>query len=513
MATSYNTNSTTADFGNQNQAVADLQTYLNSKGANLSVDSKYGPLTQAAVAKYGMPAPKPQPAQATTTNNTAVQNIPLMQANMSPASSTPTVPTTSPNAPLSTGNMNNILNGSDPVAMVNANKGMQSLSDKAGQIATTTFSGTKQSIADLKQSLQDNIASQKAAAQANVDALQGELVKDIGTTQNQDTLASVFDEFDVKRKIETLSDIQQKIIDAQEALNMGLIYEKNRPAKMQLLVGREASLQRQGLATIGTLQATASIIKGNIDLARAYADQTVEALNADLDRSSSALKTLLAMENEKLVTLTSDEKKLLTDRINDIEAQQKGLGSNKNSVLKLIENNAYAANKGGVLITDSYETALEKMRPYLSQIEQQKIFDSNDMDVLNGYLADVDTFEDQATALADLEANRNTIIAEVGADGYQQIVDAINAKFAGGAQGASATGGSGNYGKGPYATIDAVTRAKQLFNQGLKTPGAIKRSLIGNGYSQAAASAAANEYYSTDFDKVIGNIGDFLFNE
>lgn len=53
----FNANTTTAEYGNQNKAVADLQASLNAKGANLKVDSKYGPLTQAAVAKYGSTTP------------------------------------------------------------------------------------------------------------------------------------------------------------------------------------------------------------------------------------------------------------------------------------------------------------------------------------------------------------------------------------------------------------------------------------------------------------------------
>ena len=56
MAT-FNKNTTTADYGNENQAVGQLQSYLNTKGANLNVDNKYGDLTKAAVAKYGLPPP------------------------------------------------------------------------------------------------------------------------------------------------------------------------------------------------------------------------------------------------------------------------------------------------------------------------------------------------------------------------------------------------------------------------------------------------------------------------
>lgn len=55
MAQTYNTNSTTAEYGNNNAAVGQLQTYLNSKGAKLTVDNKYGDLTKAAVAQYGTP--------------------------------------------------------------------------------------------------------------------------------------------------------------------------------------------------------------------------------------------------------------------------------------------------------------------------------------------------------------------------------------------------------------------------------------------------------------------------
>jgi len=59
MATTYtksqNTDPTRATYGQSSQGVADLQTYLNSKGANLKVDSLYGDMTRKAVEKYGLP--------------------------------------------------------------------------------------------------------------------------------------------------------------------------------------------------------------------------------------------------------------------------------------------------------------------------------------------------------------------------------------------------------------------------------------------------------------------------
>lgn len=46
------TNNTTANYGEQSQAVLDLQNKLNSLGAGLALDSKYGPKTQEAYNKY-----------------------------------------------------------------------------------------------------------------------------------------------------------------------------------------------------------------------------------------------------------------------------------------------------------------------------------------------------------------------------------------------------------------------------------------------------------------------------
>lgn len=56
---SQNVDPTKAALGEQSAGVSALQTYLNSKGAGLTADSKYGPLTQAAVAKHGLPSTAP----------------------------------------------------------------------------------------------------------------------------------------------------------------------------------------------------------------------------------------------------------------------------------------------------------------------------------------------------------------------------------------------------------------------------------------------------------------------
>ena len=53
MAYTYNAQGNTANYGDWNPQVAQLQQQLNAKGANLVVDGKFGPLTQQAQQQYG----------------------------------------------------------------------------------------------------------------------------------------------------------------------------------------------------------------------------------------------------------------------------------------------------------------------------------------------------------------------------------------------------------------------------------------------------------------------------
>ena len=69
MEKRFNKNSTTAEYGNSNEAVSALQSQLNSQGANLKVDGKYGDLTKAAVEKYGTPKTN------TTLNSNAIAPV------------------------------------------------------------------------------------------------------------------------------------------------------------------------------------------------------------------------------------------------------------------------------------------------------------------------------------------------------------------------------------------------------------------------------------------------------
>lgn len=246
------------------------------------------------------------------------------------------------------------------------------LADKVSAVASMTLDSNKQILDQLYKQQEDIIAKEKEQTQTNIDKEKAGLTTISNSTQLQDTLNSINQKFDVENKIQQYTKIQNDIVAAQEALDMGLIYEADRPARMSFISGRSSSLMKQGLAKIGALQGTAAAIKGDIDLAKSYADQTLNAIKDDQTRQWNALTTLLNLDNQKLISLTADEKSVVATRIklisDEIDQQEK----NKDDVLDLMTKYPSAFLQGGVTLTDTKEQALKKMLPKMAADERAK---------------------------------------------------------------------------------------------------------------------------------------------
>ena len=84
MATYKPTTNTVATYGESSPAVKALQESLIAKGAKIAADSKYGPLTEAAVKQYGgtsSPTPSPTPTGTDTTQTDVNRFIRTPNAN------------------------------------------------------------------------------------------------------------------------------------------------------------------------------------------------------------------------------------------------------------------------------------------------------------------------------------------------------------------------------------------------------------------------------------------------
>ncbi len=300
------------------------------------------------------------------------QLLGILKGTNAPASTT--VPPTAPppaasgtnlNSPITSSELEKASNLPEPSTLVN-NVAPPPKTDKIGEMAKTVFTGNQQALDTLKKEQQDIVAREKEKAQQEVDRAKASLETISTSTQYADALAADRRKFEVDQKIQQLNEVNTKIVNAQDALNVGMIYEQGRPARLGLISGRQNTLKSQGLATIGALQGIASVLQGNIDLAKAYADDTISAIKDDNARSKAALDTLLNLANNNLVDLTKEERAIVDDRISKIDEEVTKIEKNKDDVVDLMAKYPAEALKAGITLLDSKDTAMEKILPFLS---------------------------------------------------------------------------------------------------------------------------------------------------
>jgi len=260
---------------------------------------------------------------------------------------------------------------------VNVSRGsspMDAFATAQSQASKQYLDGIQGSIDNLLAQQQKMATDAKAAAEAENTGLKNRLtsIMNGGSSSYQKTLDDAREKFKIDESIKTLGTIQQKIADASAALEQGLIYEQSQPVRMALLTGRSAELKKQGIASIGALQSAAEVVKGNIELGRAYASDTIAAIKQDNAEKMNALNTLLDLSNSKLVQLTKDEKDTIDRRMGLLSDESKRIDQQKDQVFDLATKYPQAFSTGGVTFTDSPEQALAKMLPLMSKQEKEK---------------------------------------------------------------------------------------------------------------------------------------------
>lgn len=250
---------------------------------------------------------------------------------------------------------------------------MDAFAQAQSQASQAYLTGIQSSIDGLLAKQQAMETAAKDAATKEVGGLKDKLLGIVnGGNQAQTALDATRAKFQVDQSIQTLTTIQGKIADATSALNQGILYEESQPVRMQLLTGRSSELKKQGIATIGALQAAAEVVKGNIDLARSYAADTINAIQQDNAEKTSALNTLLNLANNNLIQLTADEKETINRRTQLLDDQSKNIEKDKDAILNLATQYPQAFTSGGVTFTDSPDQALQKMLPTMSAQEKEQ---------------------------------------------------------------------------------------------------------------------------------------------
>jgi hypothetical protein len=339
-----------ADLAVKNGLVGSSAEYINlaATGANGDINTQLLRKLQSTPAVTPTPAPTPAPSGGPGSLSSASKYN---------------------NTTMTAGDMERGSNLPEPTTYVSTQK-VTPFNERVSSVAEKTLTSSQFELDRLRSELQAINAKEQEVAKAKVEKYAGKIEDMVGANDAQKALEASNKKFKVEENIQLYSDIQSKLVEAQEALEFGLIYEKDRPARIKFITGAESTLMKQGLATIGALQGTAAVIKGNLDLARAFGDQTVNAITQDNEISFRALNVLLDLNNNELVQLKADEKALVEDRLAAIEEENARLQSNKDDVLNLMQTNPKAFLAGGVTLLDSKEQALQKMLPTMAEDEK-----------------------------------------------------------------------------------------------------------------------------------------------
>jgi len=439
---------------------------LASQGKNGNINTSLLSKLQGA-APAPTPAPAPAPGAGSVSSASKFNNSTITGSQLEKGSSLP-----------------------EPTTYANTQT-VTPFSDRVSAVAKTTLNSSQLEVDNLRAELQKLNEAEQATAKAEQTKLKGQVQDFVGTTEAQDALDANNKKFKVEENIKLYSEIQTKIVDAQQALEVGLIYEKDRPARMKFITGAESTLQKQGLATIGALQGTAAVIKGNLDLAKSFGDATVDAILQDNEMSFKALNVLLDLATNDLVELKADERQLVDDRLNAIEEENTRVQSNKDDVLKLMTDYPRAFLAGGVTLLDTKEQALAKMLPKMAADETTKF----NLEVQK-LQKDVSTASDK-----DGPAEDKSLMLQYKANGmpYQEAIDNFGDTL-------SLAWIQAAYGQAdPKATTNEDNIKNQYYGQFLNPDGTIKTGTnvsINDKGAPVVSSEAGGGFWS--------NIGDAL---
>lgn len=348
--------------GSTGSGVANLQTYLNSQGANLVVDGKFGPLTDAAVKAYQ------------TTNKLTADGIVGKNTSASMNGITPTAPATKP-------------------------------IDFTVPNVVTPYEAPKQDTTQLDSYIL-SLPEQNANAQIQIDNARNQQIEQ--NQQNQQREQQIYDDAMASENTAIMEEQRLKL-DAYTT-NMAR-YNKAYNDK-QALLSQLNTLTTQGNALILAQKSTTGLTSirnprvnetiSEITGAAAILQTSINENNTDMAYSNNIINTAMSAitstyqnqidyykviadtADKKLITLTAAEQDFIQVTIDNLQKKKDAIQTNVDYIQKLMitpESATFIA-KAGISLNDSPGVINQKMA---IQSQKDEIIDTKNKYVTDGY--------------------------------------------------------------------------------------------------------------------------------
>lgn len=368
-----------------------------------------------------------------------------------------------------------------------------------GIYATNAASTAEKTLADLNKQLNElkaqqlkDISEQKALADKELKDVQAKregAITDYDTTmkplvdQSRGIYQNMLDSIsgvNYKSLVEQKLSLTQDIVNYSKLMQENLETEAGRPAMLDISEGRQNVVKQTYLSKITTAQAAMSAIDGNFSLAFDIMDKGANAINQLTNDRINFLNSVKGIYDQqvdkaedKLLSLTADEKAAIETAITDLNVQIEAVEANKQKIMELMQTNPIVAQKAGLALTDSQEVITQKLVDFYNKFPQytpenqdwikkamEKYYDAgitlNDpVETVKSKIANSKTYQNDnrlsvADAIALLQGNyqyddSGNLVTNVSNATVDQIADAIKQIESGGnyeAKGASGENGA-----------------------------------------------------------------------
>lgn len=344
------TNNTVATYGEKSNSVADLQKKLNTMGANLSVDSMYGPKTQEAYNKY-------MGTSGGTTTTSPIET-PTPINNIKPGT----------NLNLPQPESANVYDTYASTYEQNRKRYETALSDRAKTLAEEK--AREEKIRADKIKMTDPTTRATYGQEQRIQT--GQL------NQAESSLGNIESDINKRR---ALTNELEGLMNMSNAM---LKRESGMPLSQKVVNGRVARTMTDISARAGVIEAVFSAIDGNISHSQTLIDNAQQTVKADWEDKKSYYKTLIDLSDQKILDLDEESKSIAEKELGLIENDMKKVEETADYLkgLMIDPETAQFMADAGVKLTDSISEINEKMG---KQAQIKKIEDTKNTMVTEGY--------------------------------------------------------------------------------------------------------------------------------
>ena len=347
------TNNQTAVYGERSNSVAELQKQLNAKGANIAVDSMYGPKTLEAYNKYIGNNPPPA---SKIDNPTPITDI---------------KPSTKVTLPQSdAGNIYDSYNTS-----LTAN--VDAIKNNLTETYDKKLKENQDKRAKLEKQQADTLKMMDPTKRDTYEQEQKIMQNELNASE----LASgtIEDDFNKRRRI--TSELEN-LLNQSNAL-MGK--EKGMPLNQRVLNSRVSNTMSDISSRAGVLEATISAIDGNISGAYNIIKHAKDTVSANWNDELNYYNTILDINQKGLLDLDAESKEIADKKVGMIESNLKRVQDTADYMKELMvdPDSAQFVADAGVKLTDSIEEINTKLA---AQSTIQQVNETKNEMVKDGYI-------------------------------------------------------------------------------------------------------------------------------